>query len=193
MARAHDADMHRFGTADFRQWLWIGILGVSSIGFSLVFACATPFVALATFAALNLGRRDAAIVTGLVWVANQLIGYLILGYPQTVDSFAWGAAIGIAAYAGLFSAWTVKRHAEAGHPLAILAMAFAAAFVAYEVALHAANIVLSDSDAAFAWSIVFYILEVNVLALGGLIVVKALSLVAGLQFPAALDSAVPRR
>lgn len=154
------------------------------IGFSLVFACATPFVALATFAALNLGQRDAAIVTGLVWIANQLIGYLILGYPQTFDSFAWGAVIGIAAYAGLLAAWTVKRNVEAGHPLVVVAIAFTVAFAAYEVPLYAANIVLSDSDSAFTWSIILYILKVNALALGGLVVVKALSLVAGLELPA---------
>ena len=49
---------------------WAG----QSIGFSLVFACATPFVALVTLAALTMSRRDAFIVTGAVWLANQAVG-----------------------------------------------------------------------------------------------------------------------
>jgi hypothetical protein len=32
-----------------RRWAWIGLLGGASIGFSLVFACATPFVAQRLF------------------------------------------------------------------------------------------------------------------------------------------------
>jgi len=192
MAGAHAAGTRRFGAAGNRQWLWVAILGVFSIAFSLVFACATPFVALATFAALNLGQRDAAIVTGLVWVANQVIGYGILGYPQTFDSLAWGVAIGVAAYAGLLSAWAVKRHSRSGHPLVVMAIAFAAAFVAYEATLYAASIVRSDSDSAFTGSIILYILQVNALALGGLILVKGLSLVAGLGMPSTVTAATPR-
>ncbi|MGZ5912989.1 MAG: hypothetical protein ACXWLB_24165, partial [Reyranella sp.] len=58
-----------------RRWAWVGLLGTASFGFSLVFACATPFVALVTLAALTMSRRDAFIVAGAVWLANQLVGY----------------------------------------------------------------------------------------------------------------------
>jgi hypothetical protein len=178
------------GLGDVRSWYWIGILGFSSIAFSLVFACATPFVALAALAAVSMDRRDAAIVTGLAWIANQLVGYGILNYPQTFNSFAWGAVIGVAAYAGLASALAIKH--LLGNGLPALAVGFAAAFVGYELMLYAANPFLSDNDAAFSWSIIFYVLKVNVLALVGLYVVRALTMAAGLQLPARLDAAVHR-
>jgi hypothetical protein len=79
-----------------RRWAWIALLGGASIGFSLIFACATPFVALVTLAALNMDRRDAFIVTGAVWLANQAVGYGVLDYPRTFDSYAWGGGIGVA-------------------------------------------------------------------------------------------------
>jgi hypothetical protein len=92
---------------DIHRWAWIGLLGGSSIAFSLVFACATPFVALVTLAALNMNRRDALIVSGTVWIANQAVGYGILGYPHTPNSYAWGIAIGIAVFLALLSAQSV--------------------------------------------------------------------------------------
>src|SRR5258708_34902070 len=57
-----------------RRWAWIGLLGSASIGFSLLFACATPFVAVVTLPALTMSRREAFIVTGGVWLANRAVG-----------------------------------------------------------------------------------------------------------------------
>jgi hypothetical protein len=68
--------------------LWIALIVSSGVLLSPVFACATPFAALATVAALKLGRRDTVAVLGLVWLANQAIGYCYLGYPWTRDSAA---------------------------------------------------------------------------------------------------------
>ena len=76
---------------------WIGLLTVATIAASLVFACATPFPALAALAALHMKRRDAFALTAVVWGTNQIIGYGLLHYPQTSDSFAWGIAIGASA------------------------------------------------------------------------------------------------
>src|ERR1700709_2513654 len=77
--------------------LWIVLIVTSGTCLSTFFACATPFAALATLAALKLGRRDAITVIGLVWLANQAIGYGLLGYPWTWDSAAWGLSIGASA------------------------------------------------------------------------------------------------
>ena len=57
-----------------RRIAWIVFLTGASLAFSYVFACAAPFAALATLAALNLRRPDAFILTGLVWLANQAVG-----------------------------------------------------------------------------------------------------------------------
>jgi hypothetical protein len=43
-------------------------------------------------------KREAFALTGANWFANQIIGYGCLHYPRTWDSFAWGAAIGIAPF-----------------------------------------------------------------------------------------------
>lgn len=158
--------------ADFHRWAWVGLLGGASIAFSLVFACATPFVALVTLAALNMDRRDAFIVTGAVWIANQAVGYGLLDYPHTLNSYAWGAAIGIAVLLALLAALSVgKQLARRGAVVATVA-AFAGAFVVYELTLYVSAFWLSSSDAAFSWRIIAYILQVNALGFAGLFIVK---------------------
>jgi hypothetical protein len=83
--------LDRFGA---RRVGWIALLTIAAVAGSFIFACATPFPALATLAALHLHRRDAFILAGFVWIANQTIGCGFLHYPHTRDSFAWGIAIG---------------------------------------------------------------------------------------------------
>jgi hypothetical protein len=163
-----------------RRWAWIGLLGGASIGFSLVFACATPFVALVTLAALNMSRRDAFIVTGAVWLANQAVGYGILDYPRTVDSYAWGVAIGIAVLLALLAARTVARQFERNGPFVATATVFLSGFAAYELALYAASFWL-PSDSAFSWPVVGYVLKVNLLGLGSLIIVRLVATTVGLE------------
>ena len=164
-----------------RRWTWIGLLGGASLGFSLVFACATPFVALATLAALSMSRRDAFIVTGAVWLANQAAGYGILDYPRTSDSYAWGVAIGIAVLLALLAARAVGGQFERRGSIVSTAIAFLSAFAAYELALYAASFWLSSSDTAFSWPVVGYILQVNALGLGGLVIVKLVASASGLE------------
>jgi hypothetical protein len=151
------------------------------MGFSLVFACATPFVALVTLAALNMSRRDAFIVTGAVWLANQAVGYGILDYPRTFDSYAWGVAIGIAVLLALLAARAVADQFERRGPIVSTGVAFLSAFAVYELALHAASFWLSSSDTAFSWATVGYILQVNALGLVGLMIVKLVASAIGLE------------
>ena len=163
-----------------RRWAWIGLLGGASIGFSLVFACATPFVALVTLAALTMSRRDAFIVTGAVWLANQAVGYGILDYPRTFDSYAWGVAIGLTVLLALAVARAVGERFERSGPFVSTGLAFLSAFAVYELALYAASFWLSSADTAFSWPIVGYILQVNALGLGGLILLKLVAASVGL-------------
>ena len=163
-----------------RRWAWIGLLGGASMGFSLVFACATPFVALVTLAALTMSRRDAFIVTGAVWLANQAVGYGILDYPRTFDSYAWGVAIGLAVLLALVVARAVGERFERSGAFVSTGLAFLSALAANELALYAASFWLSSGDAAFSWPIVGYILQVNALGLGGLILLKLVAASVGL-------------
>jgi hypothetical protein len=163
-----------------RRWAWIGLLGGASIGFSLVFACATPFVALVTLAALTMTRRDALIVAGAVWLANQAVGYGILDYPRTFDSYAWGVAIGLAALLALLAARAIGEQFERRGPIVTTGICFLSAFAVYELALYAASFWLSSSDAAFSWATVGYFLQVNALGFAGLIVLKLVAASVGL-------------
>jgi len=73
-----------------RHQLWLAILVVATIAFTLVFACAAPFAAFGAAAALTLSRRDALLATVALWLVDQAAGYLIVGYPWTLHSVAWG-------------------------------------------------------------------------------------------------------
>ena len=125
-------------------------------------------------------RRDLFTLVGLAWLANQIIGYGFLGYPQTWDSFAWGGAIGIAACLGAVGALTIAPRAMRLGTLGIIATAFFAAFALYELALYAASFVLPGSAEAFSLPVVWRIFYVNVIALVGLLVVHRLALAARL-------------
>ena len=163
-----------------RSWLWIALLTVAAITSSLVFACATPFVALATLAARNMKRQDTFLLMIAVWLANQVAGYGILNYPRTADSFGWGGAIGVAALLAAFAAMSVGDRPMRTGPVLGTLTAFVAAFVAYEGVLFAATSILPSGEDAFSLRIVLYILQVNVLALIALYVLSLAAPTVGL-------------
>src|SRR5437667_9327199 len=72
-------------TTSWRRAVWIALLVVASAAYSLAIACATPFAAFAAIAALTVPRRDALLLIGLVWFANQAVGFGMLHYPWTAD------------------------------------------------------------------------------------------------------------
>jgi hypothetical protein len=168
-------------TTTIRRGAWIGLLAGSSIGFSLIFACATPFVALATVATITMIRRDALIVTVAAWLANQAVGYGILNYPHTPESYAWGAATGVAALLALLMARTVCAQVARRGPVVATAMTFTAAFAVYELALHGAAFWLPSDQAAFSWSVVAYILQVNAAGLAVLLILRLAAMSVGLN------------
>src|SRR6185312_12087757 len=101
--------MTQISNDNFRKNIgWIAFLVVAITLSSFVFACATPFAALAAVGALYLRRREALVMVGAAWLANQFIGYVFLHYPQTTDSFAWGAMIGLAALAAVQTAASAR-------------------------------------------------------------------------------------
>ena len=161
-----------------RTIAWIVVIAGSSLGFSLAFACATPFVALAAVAGSQLRARDACCAVLLAWLGNQSIGYLVLGYPRTWDSFAWGAVIGLAALAAaVLARTTAVVPARLG---ARFSLAFAVSFAAYEGLLFAASFVLPSEGNAFALPIILRIFEVNIVAYLGLLVLHRLAIGVGL-------------
>jgi len=151
-----------------KSGLWIAIVIAASIACSLMFACATPFAALAALAAEKMPRGQALTLTGCAWLANQLVGYLILHYPQTWDSFAWGAAIGVACLLATLGAEESLRFSKTR--LAGQTLAFISAFFLYEGALFASTAFLPSGPDAFSLRIVARIFEINVVAFLGLLI-----------------------
>jgi hypothetical protein len=166
---------------------WITLVTLATILGSFIFACATPFAALAALSAAFLRRRDAFVLIGINWLANQVIGFGFLHYPQTWDSFSWGAAMGIAALVATMAAiGSESLSRRFGWALA-LTVTFAASFVAYEAALFAATAVL-PAGGGFAPKVVLYVLEVNGLAFAGLLLLQGIGRNFGLAGTRALSS-----
>jgi hypothetical protein len=163
-----------------RRWLWILLLTAASVFVTLGMACATPFAALATLGALHMSRRDGLRLIGVAWLADQAIGYGLLGYPRTASSMAWGVALGVAAVLALLAARALADALRAhGAPLAGAA-AFAGAFAAYEAGLLAATALLPGGAESFSLPIVAWVLRVNLLSLAGLLILHRLALWIGL-------------
>jgi hypothetical protein len=162
---------------------WIALLTVATIAASFVFACATPFPALAALAALHMNRRDAFALIAVIWGTNQIIGYGLLQYPQTSDSFAWGIAIGAGAMIATALAAGAERALRPRGWTVAMPASFAAAFAGYEIALRAAAIVLPSHPDAFGSAVTLYVLKVNALAFAGLLVLQFVGARIGLAMP----------
>jgi hypothetical protein len=157
--------------------LWALLIVTGGICLSTFFACATPFAALATLAVLNLARRDAIIVIGLIWLANQAIGYGFLGYPWTWDSAAWGLAIGASAYLAVLAAMALSTTRPA--PLAV-SLPFVAAFAAFELGLYIAGFVLPGAEGAFTAPVVGHVFLINAVTVCALMIAYQLAMTSGL-------------
>lgn len=112
--------------------IWTAILGVSAIFGSYFFACVFPFAAIATIAALTLDlRRGVALVAGS-WLANQIVGFTFMHYPQTLDTVALGVSLGLGALAAFAVAYAVLRQ---GVTVVRTGVALAGAFAAYQAVI----------------------------------------------------------
>ncbi len=157
--------------------LWVALVAGASVVFSLAPACAMPFPALATIAGARMHIRDAVGLVGFAWFANQVLGYLVLGYPQTWDSFAWAAATGVAALIAAVPAYALARRTRTMAPLLT---GFGGAFLLYETILFAATAFLPSAPDAFSPGIVWRIFWINALALAGLVVLHRAGLSVGI-------------
>jgi hypothetical protein len=167
-------------SGNWRRLVWFGLLISASVAFSLGLACATPFAAFGAAAALTLSRRDALVLVTSVWFANQLVGFTMLDYPWTANTFAWGVALGVVAVlATLASQWAVKCSADAARALRF-AVTFLVAFVVYEAALFALSVGLLGGAEVFTGTIHGRIFVINTAAFIGLIALNRLAATIGL-------------
>jgi hypothetical protein len=165
---------------DARRWLWILLLTAASVFVTLGMACATPFAALATLAALRMSRRDGLALIGIAWLADQAVGYGLLGYPRTANSFAWGMILGVGAFLALLAALGLVERLRDRGAIRAGGLAFAGAFVAYQAVLVAGTAVLASGSEAFSLPIVAWVLRVNLLSLVGLLILHRLAVWIGL-------------
>ncbi len=163
--------------------LWMGVLVAASILFSFALACGMPFAALGALAALTLAPRNAMVLAGLGWLANQAIGFGFLGYPLDAMTLAWGVALGLSAFAAVgASLFALRRMASAGSAVRI-PLAFLAAWAGQQGTVFAASLVLGASETAFAPPVLWFIFWTNGLAFALLFCAQALGARAGLARP----------
>jgi hypothetical protein len=129
----------RTGTPVFEA-AWSAFLIIGSAVGTLAFACATPFAAVAAIAALTLPARAALITSLGVWLGNQAVGFLLLRYPLTADSLAWGPVLGASAILATAAAIRLSGGFERTD-LRRWLVAFAAALVTQQVVVLAASLV----------------------------------------------------
>jgi hypothetical protein len=184
---------HPLGSDLSKRVLWGVVLTVLTVASSLAVACGTPFVALAAIGALFLPRRDAILLIGANWLANQAIGFALLHYPHTWDCYLGGVNLLVSAelcaIAAMFAnSWL--RNAAASLKAVVT---FAVAFASYEGLLYAITPAAHVSD--FAAPIVAYIFYVNSIAFVGLLLLKSIAARLGYSFPlmgSAQGPGVPR-
>lgn len=158
---------------DLRRPFWLAILIVSNIAFTMSFACAVPFAAFAAATALTLSQRDAIILMLGVWLTNQIIGFMFMDYPLDINSFSWGAALGLISIVSLFSANAAAILFNKLHPLLNTTLAFIVAFMTYEAACYFFALILGGAE-NFTIATQSYIFILNISALIGLLFLNRL-------------------
>lgn len=173
-------------TIGWRRDLWLAILIAASVGFSLLFACVTPFGALAVVAAMTLSFRSAVKFMLVAWLANQSVGVLILDYPQTLETCIWGAVIAASGLCALYAArWTAVKFANLPE-LTRFGTTLLSAVAAHELVLFAAALSPLGGADNFSPEILAGVMAVNVVSLAGMCALNQLALATGLMKTARL-------
>src|SRR5262245_13507238 len=108
--------------------LWIAFLTGATLLMTGVFACAVPFAALAALAAFDTDRRDGLLLIGAVWLANQVYGFTVLGYPHEAQAYQWGLTMLIGAIGAYYAARAVVAAVAPRGALLAVAAALPVAF-----------------------------------------------------------------
>ncbi len=153
-----------------RRIFWAATFIAASIIFSFGWACALPLAGFAAVAALTTVRREALLLTGAVWFANQAVGFLFLHYPTDAMTLFWGGALGAIALLSCESAGLIARRFPG---VAGGIAAFLAAFVVYESLVLAVTAATGPGVDHFTAPVVTRIFLVNLSAFVALLVLKA--------------------
>jgi hypothetical protein len=164
---------------DWRHPLWLAFLVGASLVFSLGLACAVPLAAFAAAVALSLSRRDALLLILLVWLANQIVGFVWLDYPWTASTIAWGLALGIVAvFATMAGHLMATRFAHAARSARFTAT-FLVAYAVYEAAIFAISATWLGGTEIYTLAIQGRIFAINAAAFVGLLLLNQLAMSVG--------------
>lgn len=151
-------------------WLGAFVLAVALFGAGLT--CAVPLVAFAAICALRLGRSQALLFVGALWLADEVIEFSLLHLPVAPAALGWAALLGVAVLAATAVAAEVARRATKA---AGVIGAFLAAFGAYEGVLWAVSRMVGGARDAFGVGILGQVFALNAVTFAALLVVGALS------------------
>lgn len=115
--------------------LWIVLLTVASTATTLIFACATPFPSLAALAAVHMHRADGIKLMLATWLASQIVGFGVLGYPHGLDTLGWSTALAMAAVCSAIAAYAALDRLGARPVIARLGIAYVAGFAAFKAVI----------------------------------------------------------
>ncbi|HEY9627669.1 MAG TPA: hypothetical protein V6C84_10235 [Coleofasciculaceae cyanobacterium] len=117
--------------AQSRAWfLLLTVIGCAS---SVTYAH-PPLVAFAAIAGTTLKPKSALGSALTVWLASQLYGYVLRGYPHTSESLIWGLVMGLGMLAVVLLAALrpdFSRRRASGHA-AWVAIALSVGFLIFE-------------------------------------------------------------
>jgi hypothetical protein len=179
MMMPKDSDVNQESSRGFgRRLFWAATLIAASVAFSLGFACAVPLAGFAAFAALTAGRSEALLLVLVVFLANQCVGFGLLHYPHTAETFIWGGVLGVVALAATWAALWTRDHLRTGR-LTTMASAFLVAFVVYEGLLFAATAISGEGFEAYAGPVVARIFAINAAAFVGLLALHRIAAAVG--------------
>ena len=167
------------GYADFQiahpsfmaSLIWILILTLAAIGATFALSCVTPFAALAVALGGTVGLRVSLRVVTVVWLANQLVGFVFFRFPHTANTFLWGVAIGGAALVTTIVASVVMKYASSSAAPLRLSVALLLSFGVYEVTLLGAALLLGGFE-TFRPPITAQLAFINAASLAGMVVLN---------------------
>lgn len=166
-------------SASWRRPLWAATLVAASLAFSLGFACAVPLAAFAAVAVLTANRSEALFLIIAVFLANQCVGFGLLHYPWTAETFAWGGVLGFVAIAAVFGAGWAGNHLHSLGPILVAGTAFLTAFAIYEGLLLVATAISGSGFEAYTVPIIARIFAINATAFLALLALRRLMVSAG--------------
>lgn len=144
--------------------LWAVTLLAASFAFSLSFACAVPLAGFAAIAVLTMGRLEAILLIVAIFLTNQCVGFGLLNYPRTPDTFAWGGVMAAVAVATVLAAGWIQSRLAGAHRFLRIATVFFSAFGVYEVLLFVATAISGSGFEAYSAAVIGRILLINLVS-----------------------------